>query len=157
MQKMTRLASLTVDRSASIELSFEQKTKLCRHFQVIRFSQKNRVFTNKIHATRYRLISIVKKTSFFEQKKKIETRLNCVKMIIRNRIIKKTRKRYFRKIDIIVFNFQFFVTRITQIFSSNTSFIKLITYHFPKRAVVIRLTCTHVDELTKQAKLIQRI
>ncbi|MCJ1422042.1 hypothetical protein MMC32_008411 [Xylographa parallela] len=157
VQKMARLASLTADRSAPTELSSEQKAELRRHPQVIRLSQKNRALTNKIHAAGYRPISTAKGTPLFEQKKRIEARLNCVKTTIRNRMIEKARKRHFRKADTVAFDSQFSVTGATQTFSPNTSPTKPVTCHLPERVAVVRLTCTHADGLTEQAKLTQRI
>ena len=154
---MARLASLTADRSAPTELSSEQKAELRRHPQVIRLSQKNRALTNKIHAAGYRPISTAKGTPLFEQKKRIEARLNYIKTTIRNRMIEKARKRHFRKADTVAFDSQFSVTGATQTFSPNTSPTKPVTYHLPERAAVVRLTCTHADGLTEQAKLTQRI
>lgn len=154
---MARLASLTADRSAPTELSPEQKVELSRHPQVIRLSQKNRALTIQIHAAGYRPISTAKGMPLYEKKKRIEARLNCLKTTIRNHMIEKARKWHFRKADTITFDSQFSVTKATPTSSPNTSHITPVTYHLPERAAVVRLTCTHADGLTEQAKLTQRI
>lgn len=154
---MARLASLTADRSAPTELTSEQKAELSRHPQVIRLSEKNRALTIKIHAAGYRPISTAKGTHLFQKKKKIKARLNCLKTTLRNLMLKKARKRHFRKADTITFDSQFSGTGATPAFSKNISHTTPLTYHLPERAAVVRLTCTDADGLTEQAKLTQRI
>lgn len=154
---MARLASLTADRITPTKLSSEQKAEMSRHPQVIRLSQKNRALSIKIHAEGYRPISTAKGTLLFKKKRRMEARLNCLKTTIRNRMIEKARRRHFRKADTIAFNSQFSVTKATPTFSPDTSYITPVTYHLPKRAAVVRLTCTYADRLTEQAKLTQRI
>ena len=154
---MARLASLTADRSAPTELSPKQKAELSRHRQVIRLSQKNQALTIQIHAAGYRPISTAKGTPLFKKKKRIEARLNCLKTTIRNHMIEKVRKQHFQKADTVAFDSQFSATRVTYTFLPNTLPTKPVIYHLPERAAVVRLTCTHADGLTEQAKLTQRI
>ena len=111
----------------------------------------------QIHVAGYRPISTIKGIPLFEKKKRIEARLNYLKTIIRNYMIEKARKQHFRKADTITFDSQFSVTKATLTFSPDILYITPVTYHLPERAAVVRLTCTHADGLTEQAKLTQRI
>jgi len=96
---MIRLVSLTIDANASTKLSFEQTTKLRQHSRVIQLDQRNKALTSQIHNAEYKTISDVKETSLYKKKKKIEAKLSCLKIKLRNRIILQSRKRHFRKAD----------------------------------------------------------
>jgi len=154
---MAQLASLTADASAPTELSSEQQIKLSQHPQVIRLCQKNKALTAKIHAAGYRPISTAKGTPLFEKKKKVQACLNSFKNRLRIDMIKKARKRHFRKADTVAFDSQFSVTEVTQTSLQDVHCAKPIKYHLPERAAVIDLTCPLINGLTEQQKLTRRI
>lgn len=52
---------------------------------------------SQIYNEKYKIISNVKETSLYKKKKKIEAKLSCLKIKLRNRIILQFRKRHFRK------------------------------------------------------------
>ena len=157
VQKMARLASLTADASAPIDLSSEQKAKLKHHPTVIRLSQKNKALTARIHAAGYRPISAARGTRLFERKRKAEARLNCFKTRLRSDMIEKARKRHFRKADTVAFDSQFQATAAAQTSSRETQRVQPIEYRLPERAAVARFTCKPADGLTEQGKLTRRI
>lgn len=52
---------------------------------------------SQIYNEKYKITSDVKETSHYKKKKKIEAKLNCLKIKLRNRIILQFRKQHFRK------------------------------------------------------------
>ncbi len=90
MQKMIRLVSLTVDFNASMKLSKKQKAEFRRHFNVIRLSNRNKTLTVKLKSQDYKLINIAKETSLYEQKMKVQARLNSYKVRLQQFMIEKS-------------------------------------------------------------------
>ncbi len=148
---MTRLASLIVDANAPMRLSFEQKIMLKQHSQVIQFDQRNKALTSRIHNTGYKSIGDVEETTLFQKKRKIEARLSCLKIKLRNHMIVQARKRHFRKANTLVFDAQFFAIAL------DTQLAKSIEYNILERAEVVRLTCTPSDGLSARDKLRRRL
>jgi len=104
IQKMIRLANLTIDANASTKLLFEQTTKLRQHSWVVQLDQRNKALTSQIHNARYKTISEVKETSLYKKKKKVEAKLSCLKIKLRNRIILQSHKQHFRKTNTQAFD-----------------------------------------------------
>ncbi|KAA6408390.1 MAG: hypothetical protein FRX48_08132 [Lasallia pustulata] len=70
IQKMARLASLTVDANAPRELSSDQKAKLIQNPQVIQLGQRNKALTAQIHAAGYKTICDAEGTSLSKERKR---------------------------------------------------------------------------------------
>ena len=154
---MIKLVSLTIDASVSTKLSFEQKIKLKQRFQMIQLDKWNEVFTSRIHNVEYRIIDDVEETSLFHKKKKVEAWLNCLKIKSWNHMIAKIRKRRFRNIDIVIFDAQFFTTKIAFFVALDTQMTKLIKYNIVESAEMIRLICTFNDDSSDRAKLRRKL
>ena len=92
VQKMARLASLTADLNAPMELTEEQKAEFRRHPNVIRLSNRNKALTAKLKSRGYKPISTAKGAPLYEQKMKVQARLNSYKVRLRQSIIEKGRK-----------------------------------------------------------------
>lgn len=72
-------------------------------------------------------------------------------------IINKAWKQHFKKANIIIFNFQFSVTKVTQTSLQDVYCIKLIKYYLFKQAAVIHLTYLLINNLIEQQKLTWQI
>ena len=142
IQKMIRLVSLTVDANVSTKLFAEQKTKLTIHVNVIKFDQRNKILTKRIHRTEYKSVKNAQNTILFQKKKKAEIRLNSIKKRLRVKMIAQIRKRHFRTIDIQIFNAQFVAARNAFTFTRNIQHVKSIVYNILERVKIVQLTCS---------------
>ncbi len=124
---------------------------------MIRLRRRNKVLTAQIHTAGYRPINAAKQTPLFKKKKAAEACLNFLKTKLRSAIIKRARKRYFRKADTVNFESQFSVALATQTSSGDAQCAKPIEYHLPEPAAVVRLTCSPADSPTEQKKFSRRI
>ena len=97
---MIKFVNLTIDANVSTKLFAKQKTKLTTHVNVIKFDQRNKILTKRIHKARYRSVKNAQDTTLFQKKKKAKTRLNSIKKRLRVKMIAQARKRHFRTIDI---------------------------------------------------------
>ncbi len=156
MQKMTRLVSLTVDFNVSTKLSKKQKAEFRIHSKILRLSNRNKTLTAQLKSQSYRLISIAKETSLYNQKMKAQAWLNSYKVRLRHSMIEKSRKRHFRKIDTIVFNSQFFVSSNQKNSMNDESATRRI-YNIPERVEIVRWICQSAIDLTDQKIFAQRI
>ncbi|KAL9587066.1 MAG: hypothetical protein Q9203_003644 [Teloschistes exilis] len=83
VQRMARLASLTADMTAPTQLNDQQKADLKQHPKDAAPSK------------------------LYEEKKKTEQQLSCVRVKLRNKMIMQARKRHFRNADTQTFDSQF--------------------------------------------------
>jgi hypothetical protein len=153
VQKIAKLANLTIDTSASTKLSFEQKAKFAQHPQVIQLAQRNKALTTRIRVAGYNTIDDAKGTCLFQKKKKTKARLNCLKIKLRNHMMTQARKRHFRKANTLIFDTQFFATVVAHTFPQSTHLTQSIEYNIPERAEMVQLTCRHSDGLSDVKKL----
>jgi len=156
VQKMARLASLTADPNAPMELSEEQKAEFRRHPNVIRLSNRNKALTAKLKLRGYKLISTAKGTPLYEQKMKVQSRLNSYKVRLRQSMIEKGRKRHFRKADTIAFDSQFSASSDQKNPMTNEPTARR-KYNIPERAGVVRWICQPAADLTDGEILTRRI
>jgi len=156
VQKMARLASLTADPNAPMELSEAQKAEFRRHPNVIRLSNRNKALTAKLKLRGYKPISTAKGTPLYEQKMKAQARLNSYKVRLRQSMIEMGRKRHFRKADTIAFDSQFSASLGQKLTVSDESAARRI-YNIPERARVVRWICHPAAGLTDQEIFAQRI
>ncbi len=154
---MARLASLTADTSAPIELSSDQKAKLALHPKVIKLCQRNKALTERIRVAGYRAVKDAQGTSLFKQKKRAEARLNAAKKRLRVDMIAQARKRHFRKADTIAFDAQFSVETASHASAQDIPHAKPFTYNIPERAEVVRSVCSPGEGLTDEQKFQRRI
>lgn len=156
MQKMTRLVNLIVDFNTSIELSKKQKTEFCKHFNVICFSNRYKTFTVKLKSRSYKFINIAKETSLYDQKIKTQAWLNLCKVRLRHFMIEKIQKRYFRKIDTIFFDSQFFVSSSRKMLISNESATRC-KYNIFEQVEIVQWICQSTTNFTDEKIFIRRI
>jgi hypothetical protein len=137
VQKTARLAGLNADTNIPTKLSEEQQAKFRINLKFIRLSERNKALTTKLNRRGYRPWGTAKGTPLYDQKIKTEARLTVYRIKLRDFIIEKARKRYFRKTDIIIFNSQFFASSITESPASNKS-EALREYAISERTEVVR-------------------
>lgn len=65
MQKIIRLANLTIDSNASIELSKKQKAGFRNYPKIIRLNNKNKALIAQLKSQSYKLINTTKGTSLY--------------------------------------------------------------------------------------------
>jgi len=157
VQKMARLASLTADASAPTKLSSEQTTKLRQHSRVVQLGQRNKALTSQIHDAGYKTINDAEGTTLYQEKKRIEAQLSCLKVKLRNHFIVQSRKRHFRKTDTQAFDAQFSVTKVPPTIEPDIQPTTPIGYNILERAKVVRLTCSSADGLSDREKLRRRL
>lgn len=154
---MARLASLTADASAPTKLSSKQTTKLRQHSRVVKLSQRNKALTSKIHNVGYKTINDAEGTTLYQEKKKIEAQLSCLKVKLRNHFIVQSHKRHFRKTDTQAFDAQFSVIKVPPTIELDIHSTTSIEYNILERAKVVRLTCGPANDLSDREKLRRRL
>ncbi len=152
MQKIARLASLTVDTSASNKLSPENKTKTTGHRKVIRLSTKNKTITANLKTKEYNLKAAATSNDaevklLCDRQKRVEALLKKIKVKLRSERLKKVRKRHFRNADTIAFDSQFSLFSTSK-FSEDTTQIQPIEYEFPEQEKLDQLLCNGLNDLT---------
>ena len=154
---MARLASLTVDARAPVELSSAQKFELANNPRVIRPGQRNKAMTQKIHKLGYKRIADAEGTTVFEKKKRKEQCLNTAKKRLRDSMIKQAWKRHFRAADTQAFETHFSAAALPSASIQSTQRVNPIAYNIPERATVVQLVCGNNGGLSDEARYHWRI
>jgi len=156
VQKLARLMTLTIDPSAPTRLSNELLKKLANSKRVIRLSNQSKSLTEKLRM-KYGFIRLALwNDPWLKEKKNVDAALHREKTNRRNRMLDKARKRHFRNADTATIEAQFADASISAP-NEDVKPVRPLKYNFPERALVVRLTCEPVADLTDHEKHIRRI
>lgn len=104
---MARLAGLTSELSAPTTLSKEQSARIQEHYQVVELARQSKDLTHRIKRLGYSYVIDARDTELFRKKTKVQARLNCCRILLRNQLLRKARKQHFRTANTPTFDAQF--------------------------------------------------
>jgi Protein of unknown function (DUF3435) len=156
VQKEARMMSLPADRTAPTELTEEQSSRIRSHPTIIQLARKSKALTAQIKAKGFRSVNDAYGTTIYTEKKNADAALNKMRTALRVKLRDNVRKRHFRNADTDEFNRQFGDGLAGEL-PKRVLPSSLPVYQVEERAIVVRLTCEPLVELTADEEHTRRL
>ncbi|OJD26669.1 hypothetical protein ACJ73_01952 [Blastomyces percursus] len=146
IQAVAHSLRLEADITAPTDLTDEEKDYITRRPKIQKLAEKSRRLTTMIREAGYSSIAASYGTELYQQKMKVDSKLNRKKIRLRTKFLEYKRKKHFRNADTAEFNRQIHGGKE----NDGPTPSRLPELQIEERRQIVQLTCTVGIELTRE-------